>query len=516
MEINRRKFLGAGTTALASTALGLGLPPRTSKQPNVLLILTDEQSLWTVSRYGGHLPETPNIDFIGRHGATFNNFFVTSAVCTPSRGCFMTGRFPHANGAYKNDLPINPGEFTLGHMFENAGYETGYVGKWHLDGRNDPSWPDWIPDSRSFGFRDHKWMYNQGHWKRIVERPAGWPDNKSTAVFSSLFDANRIEQDASQRKTWVSEQRDGRPDLSYSTAAPGEYFTEWLVDKAIEFIERPRENPFFYILSIPDPHMPYTVAEPYASKFPQKDIQLPPTFHQKNLPSWAEKERQNYLSFEGVTSVDDPRREAIFRERKSQYVGMVKCIDDNIGRILQTLRERNLLDDTLLIFTSDHGDFMGEHGMYYKNQMYEPAHHVPMVMCWPGHISPGTRINQCVANVDLLPTLAGLLGLKTAGREQGRDASALLHGDASRWESVAFIHKDNFSQSGVFTEHWELGLDRDGDSVLFDRKNDPWQVHNLYHDPSHAAVVKELTARTIQHNRDVACPALHWLTKLSA
>jgi len=115
----------------------------------------------------------------------------------------------------------------------------------------------------------------------------------------------------------------------------------------------------------------------------------------------------------------------------------------------------------------------------------------------------------------MLPTLAGMLGLKTSGREQGRDASALLRGETKDWEDLAFIHKDNFSQSGVFTEQWELGLAQDGDSVLFDRKNDPLQVHNLYRDPAHAAVVKELTERTIQHNQKVACPALPWLTKLS-
>jgi len=515
MEITRRAFLGAGAAAVTSTALGLGFPSGTSSRPNVLFIITDEQSLWTISQFGGALPGTPNIDSIAKRGATFRNFFVTSAVCTPSRGCYMTGRFPHAHGAYHNDLPLNADEFTLGHLFGNAGYETGYAGKWHLDGKNDPNWPDWIPASRSFGFRDHQWMFNQGHWKRIMERPKNWPDNRSEAIATASFDANAVPKDAAGRTSFVSPQPDGNPDESYGVAAPGEYFTEWLTDKAIEFIERPRQSPFFYVLSFPDPHPPFAVEEPYTSMFPPASMKLPETFHQKDLPKWAEQMRQDDLKREGVTREDDPRREAIFRSRKAEYLGMVKCVDDNVGRILQTLRERNLLEDTLIIFTSDHGEYMGEHGIYFKNALYEPAHHVGMVMCWPGHIAPGTNINQCVANVDMLPTLAGMLGLKTSGREQGRDASALLRGETKDWEDLAFIHKDNFSQSGVFTEQWELGLAQDGDSVLFDRKNDPLQVHNLYRDPAHAAVVKELTERTIQHNQKVACPALPWLTKLS-
>ncbi|SNT41942.1 uncharacterized sulfatase [Granulicella rosea] len=509
MQTTRREFLSAGAVTLAGAALGMGKPAR----PNVLLILTDEQSLWTLGRYGGALPGTPHIDSVGERGATFRNFFVTSAVCTPSRGCLMTGRFPHAHGAVHNDLPLHADEFTLGHMFQNAGYETGYAGKWHLDGKNDPNWPDWIPAERSFGFRDHRWMFNQGHWKRVVERPAGWPENKGRAVASASFDRDAVERGGS---VYVATETDGRPDESYAVSAPGEYFTEWLTDKAIEFVERPRASPFFYVLSYPDPHSPFSVEEPYASMFAKSELKLPETFHEKNLPQWAEKMRQEDLKREGVANADDPKREAIFHARKAEYLGMVKCIDDNVGRVLRTLRERGLEDDTLVIFTSDHGQYMGEHGMYFKNALYETAHHVGTMMCWPGRIRAGMMVEPCIANVDLLPTLAGLLGLKTAGREQGRDGSALLRGETAGWEDVAFIHKDNFSQSGVFTSEWELGLAKDGGSVLFDRRKDPLQVRNLYGDAAHAGVVKRLTARTLEHNRKVGSPAMSWLEGLNA
>jgi uncharacterized sulfatase len=505
-SLTRRTFLATGTAAaLTTVAMGATKP---EKRPNVLLILTDEQSLWTLGAYGGKLPGTPNIDSIGKEGAIFRNFFVTSAVCTPSRGCLLTGRYPNAHGACHNNLPLNPDEFTLGHMFQRAGYETGYVGKWHLDGKNNPSYPDWIPDERSFGFEDHKWMFNQGHWKRIEEHPEGWPKNYSKAiVLDATLPGVRPEQ--------ISQQPDGRPNESYSVTAPGEYFTDWLTDKTIDFIRRPRTSPFFFVASFPDPHPPFSVEPKYNSMFSKESMELPATFHEKNLPVWAEKMRlKEDLTPEGVSGVDDPRREQIFRERKAQYLGMIKCIDDNVGRILKTLRELQMLDNTLIIFTSDHGEYMGEHGLYFKNNLYEPAHHVGTLMRWPGGIRPGTVVEECVANVDVLSTLAGLLSLKTSGREQGRDASPLLRREKIDWKDEAFIHKDYFSQSGVFTQEWELGLDKSGDSVLFDRKRDPLQVNNLYHNPQLKAVVDELTDRTIQHNKKVGSPAMEWLSSL--
>lgn len=502
--ITRRAFLAAGTAALANTALGARRP--SSKRPNVLFILTDQQARWTLGVYGGKLPGTPNIDSIGTEGAIFRNFFVTSAVCTPSRGCYMTGRYPHFHGAYHNELPMNADEFTLGHMFQRAGYETGYAGKWHLDGKNDPNLPDWIPDARSFGFEDHRWMFNAGHWKRIVEKPEGWPGNISKVSAEGM----RVRPNPSS----VSK---GQPDMSYSVTEPGEFFTDWLTDKAVEFIRRPRTSPFFYVLSYPDPHQPYTVEPKYDSMFSKESLYLPETFHQKDLPIWAEKQREEEsLKPEHVSGVDDPRREEIFRQRKSQYLGEVKCIDDNVGRILKTLRDRNQLDDTLIIFASDHGDLMGEHGMYFKNLLYEPAHHVGMLMRWPGGIRPGTEINECVANVDLLPTLAGLLSIETAGREQGHDASPLIRQKKSDWKNEAFIHKDNDSQSGVFTQQWELGLEESGDNVLFDRMRDDLQINNLYHDPQYKTVVDDLTSRTVQHNEKLDTPALKWLRPYSS
>lgn len=496
MTQRRREFLKTGAASVAASSLGCGSRERAPGDgaPNVLILYTDEHARWTLGAYGDRHIGTPNIDRIGREGATFQNYFANSAVCTPSRGCFITGRYPHAHGAFKNDVELNRDEITLAHMFARQGYDTGMAGKWHLDGQSRPGW---MSPKRSMGFAECKWMYNRGHWKRIVERPEGWPKNRSVAMVG--------------KNPVIAGETDGMPDIDYDVGAEGEFFTDWLTDKAIEFMRQDRQRPFFYYLGIPDPHGPDTVRSPYDTMFRPEDMPVPATFYQENLPDWAEEARLAQLKSENAVSARDPRREERLRRILSQYFGAVKCIDDNVGRLLVAMEEKGILDNTIVMFTSDHGDYLGEHGLYNKNQLYESAHRVALLLRWPEKIKAGTVVEECVGSVDVQPTLLGLLGLKTSGREHGRDASALLAGDNSQWKNEVWIHHSSLRRAGVFTPEWEFSLVKDGDTILFDRKNDPSQVQNLAADPAKQTIVRELTARVIEHNREVESPAARWL-----
>jgi arylsulfatase A-like enzyme len=502
-RLSRRTFLEL--TAAASLSGCASVRPAEDRPaddlPNVLLILTDEQNLSTLSCYGGHV-ETPHIDSLAADGALFRNYFTNSASCAPSRGCLLTGRYPHAHGAYFNDIEMKRDEVTLGHVLTRAGYDTGYAGKWHLDG---PGRPGWIAPERSMGFAECRWMYNRGHWKSVVERPNGWPENRSVTKVGGGFDDPSPEQ----LKAFVAEAPDGRPDLSYRIG-DGEYFTDWLTDKAIEFLEAPRQRPFFYMLSIPDPHFPFTVRPPYDTMYDPAAMPIPSTFRERNLPSWAEEFRQEILKSEGL-AWDDPQREVLLRRWMAQYFGQVKNIDDNVGRILASLRASGRLDNTVILFTTDHGDYMGEHGLYRKEQFYETAHHLPLLIRWPRKIEAGTEVERFFASVDLAPTLYGLLGLEPSGREQGRDGSAFLTGGTVEWTDEVHIHHDSLERAGIFTPEHELGLVKEGDNCLYDRVNDPEQVRNQYADPAKAAVVEELTDRVRRHHREVDSPAAEWL-----
>jgi len=470
----RREFLQTAAGAAAAAAFGpaavAAATAENDRPPNLLIIHTDQQSSWTLGAYGGELIGTPNIDSIGRQGAVLDQFFTNSAVCTPSRGCLATGRYPHCHGAYRNCIEMNRDEMTMARILKRAGYATGYAGKWHLDG---PPKPGWMSPQRSMGFDDCRYMFSRGHWKKITEGPDGKPHVHPYGVIGN-------------EKTFT---------------------TDWLGQKTIDFVTANCDKPFFWMVSIPDPHGPYTSRSPYHTMYKPADMTVPSTLNQRELPWGGSGNRQKGRRGGGTPVA----REAHCRSAKAHYCGQVKCIDDTVGRILDCLKRQGILDNTIVVYTTDHGDYMGEHGLYGKNQLYETAYRIPMLIRWPEKIAAGTRIDNILSTVDVQPTLLGLMGHRPCGREQGHDASPLLCGRKTDWQDVSWLHHSSLERAGIFTPEWELALIRGGGHILFDRRNDPEQVDNLYNDPARQKIVKGLSARVVQHHRDVQSPALKWL-----
>ncbi len=223
MSVGRRTLQSVAMAALAaSLCAGDARGGADGERPNLLVIYTDQLSSWAISAYAPRLTntpnygkvvvKTPNIDRLGREGAILTNFFTNSAVCTPSRGCFWTGRYPHAHGAYRNNIPLNRDEITIAQLLARAGYDTGYSGKWHLGGTPKPGF---VTQARAMGFADSRYMFNRGHWKKIIDLPDG-----RAKVFPYKV--------VGDRKTFT---------------------TDWLTDKAVAFINQPRRQPFFYVWS---------------------------------------------------------------------------------------------------------------------------------------------------------------------------------------------------------------------------------------------------------------------------
>jgi len=411
-----------------------------------------------VPNYGKTVVKTPHIDRLANEGALLTHFFTNSAVCTPSRGCLFTGRYPHAHGAYRNNIELNRDEITLARVLREAGYETGYSGKWHLDG---PPKPGFMKPSRSMGFDDCRYMFNRGHWKKIVDLPDG-----------------------------------GAKAFPYQVIGDTKTFTtDWLTDKTIDFVTRKRTKPFFYVVSIPDPHGPFTVRAPYMTLYNAADMPVPNT-----LKAGAGKKGRG-----------GGGNDAGMRKAKAHYCGLVKCIDDNLGRILDALEKAGILDDTLIVFTTDHGEYMGEHGLYGKNQWYRTAYEIPFLVRWPRRVPAGLVVDRFVTNVDVQPTLLGLLGVAPCGREQGRDASPLLRGEKAEWDDVAWIHHSSLQSAGIFTPSRELVLHANGSHMLFDREKDPEQTNNLAADPAHKEAFAALARRVAEHHRTLKSPAAEWL-----
>ncbi|MDD2441787.1 MAG: sulfatase-like hydrolase/transferase [Eubacteriales bacterium] len=465
------------------------------KKPNILMILTDQQSCWTLGAYGGTLVQTPHIDRIAAEGARLDNYFTNSAVCTPSRGCLLTGRYPHGHGAFLNDVPLGADEVTLAHILRDHQYETGYIGKWHLDGTeanlratlrisgntaehvgirfpdHPPRIGPCIPPERARGFDDCRYMVETGHGKKVIEQADG--------------------------SFTISNQQIGDEQT---------YTTDWLFAKADAFVSRKRQKPFFLVLSIPDPHTPFSVRAPYDRMYAPEDMPVPETFYDSK-PAWLETDAARHWTLlpEGMT-------EENLKKNMAQYCGEVKCIDDNVGLFLDRLKQLDLLDETILIFTTDHGEYMGEHGIMYKNQLFETAYHIPFLIRWPGQIRPGTVVDSFISTVDIQQTLLGLAGVSPCGREQGRDASPLLREKAIPWEDEVFIYGSMKNRIGVFTPEYELAYVKENvDNLLFDRVQDPLQRQNVFNDPEHKPAREALKARIIAHARQWGSPELAWL-----
>jgi len=467
-----KKVLGmsAGITTLASTSLHASQEKdSTEEQPNILIIYTDQQALWTISAYKEHtyMPvdiDTPNIDRIAQEGALLKNYFTNSAVCTPSRGCFVSGLYPHNNGAYKNNKPLNVkaiGDGTWGNLLYKNKYDTAWIGKWHLDGNAKPG-----RVKRFLGFGQEQWRWNRGHWKGI------------------LSNNNRIKK------------------FSKKVLKDEKYTTNWLTNRAIDFLTKKshekNRKPFALTISIPDPHGPLKIYEKYAKLYKNK-VTLPKSIDKKydsNRPNWANK-NQSKLNIQ---------------KEKAQYLGMVKCIDDNVGRILDTLDKYEMTENTIVIFTTDHGEFMGEHGFTGKNKMYEPAFHIPFLIKWPGKIQENSTIDAFITTVDIKKTILKLANITTSSSD-GRDASnIILNQDSQNWENTAYLHHASFKSTGIITEDWFMAHVKDKDSVLYSRKNDPEQIHNLASESDYADVMEILTRMLHQHHQEVKTKkVLKWL-----
>lgn len=452
--MDRRTFLKAASLSIAAPAANMQLYGKPAGPASLLIIHTDQQSCWSISAYGSKEISTPHIDSLAKEGAICLNFFTNSAVCTPSRGCFVTGRYPHAHGAYKNNIPMNPDQVTFARVLQDNGYQTGYAGKWHLDGKRKPGW---VHEDRNFGFGDNFFMYNRGHWKKIVE-------SEDKEVSPTVYPSRIIGDEKS-------------------------YTTDWLADKTIDFIDKNRTKPFCFMVSIPDPHTPFTVRKPYDTMFDPDRLTFPKSVPQEMIPK--------------------------LRKQKAQYLGEVKCIDDNVGKIIEALKRNGIYDRTIVVFTTDHGEYMGEHGLMHKNQIYETAIRIPFIIRWPQKIKPGSRVESIFSTVDFQPTILSLMGFEPAGREQGRDASPLLLGEKTDWENVAHVHHSSLERAHIFTPEYELAYTDKGEKgFLFDRMNDPDQMTNLFGNPEYKDTVKKLTQKMIEHHQNVNSPAYAWLKKL--
>ena len=441
-----------------------------AKQPNVLWICTDQQRYDTIGALGNPHASTPVLDaFIGE-GTSFSNAFCQSPVCSPSRASFLTGRYPRTTGCRQNGQRIPKDEVLVSKLFRDAGYRCGLAGKLHLASCSDGK----VEGRTDDGYDDFFWSHHP---------QPDWPENAYTQWL------------AEKGKTWDGLLEEDRS--PYVRGGPPAEFhqTTWCAEKTIEFIRANEGRPWFFSFNCFDPHHPFDPPAEYMERFPVEEMPLPSvhpaeaerqTTFQKLDREWA---HDNPGEFHTGAMTDDDRRQVY-----AAYMAMISLIDDQVGRILEALRETGQDRDTLVVFMSDHGEMLGDHGIYFKGpHFYDCQMRVPLVIRWPGgSVNAGRRIEGLVELVDLAPTLLDAGELEIPQRMQGKSLLPMLRGEAE----TEFVHEQVFAEYYNAWTHGDaygsmLRTQKEkivvyhgtGQGEFYDLENDPQEFLNLWEEP---------------------------------
>lgn len=470
-------------------------------RPNVLLILADELRADVLGCYGSPVPATPALDGLAAQGARFADCVITQPTCTPSRASILTGAYPSALrsrmvGCFTPDDPR-----FLGHQFGANDYRTLSIGKIHL--APQAAEPELVrmalggePDGRApegssyFGFQQ-------------VDLVNGHGDHCFGAGYERYAQTKGVDLYAAQRLFKLTKIPMTTP---YPFRLPVElHSSTYIADRAVEFLRNEgSERPFFAHVSFNDPHHPFTVPEPWASKYTHAALPEPIPHAATEMPAWYDTiYRREYPSLDppvgrvtGTPPVDYAATDAdTWRAIRATYHGMTACLDHHLGRILAALDETGLAERTIIMFVADHGDYMGDHGFLGKGLPFDGALRVPLIVRGPG-VTAGTVIKDPASTLDIAPTLLELAGLAEPEGVQGLSAaSALAAGAYPRTAALTENDDDMYPirTRTLTTREWRLTRwATSGEGLLFDRIEDPRELHNRYHDPGLTAVRRHL------------------------
>jgi arylsulfatase A-like enzyme len=474
-----RALIIAATLAAILTA-----PAPAAGRPNIIFIMSDDHAAHAISAYGSRVNETPHIDRLAREGALLTRVFATNAICTPSRAAILTSQYSHLNGVTMFNR-FDSSRMTVARLLQAGGYYTGMIGKWHLG--SDP-----------MGFDRWEILPGQGAY------------------------VDPILYTATGEKTYT-----------------GRYVTDVITDLGIDFVKtRPRHKPFFLMLHHKAPHRPWQPDAAQAARFKDRWIPEPETFwdsyetrtdalHENQqrvaadltrrdlklqppadltgaaLTAWLTTKPDTVTTSVGgqtVTLTGEPLTRWKYQRYMRDYLATIQSVDDGIGRLLAFLDKNGLAKNTMVIYTSDQGFFLGDHGLFDKRFMYEEALRMPFLVRWPASIKPRTRNDAIALNIDFAPTFLAAAGLPVPAEMQGRSLLPLFRGTTPPdWRSSMYYRyyhdpgdHNTRAHYGVRTRtHKLIHFWKKDQWELFDLVNDPSELHNLYGQPGQ----EELTAR---------------------
>lgn len=536
--MDRREFLAGSITAMA--AAGAGRAPgaraaqastrgpsaeRSADRPlNVLMIMTDQQT-WRAAGYAGHpMLHTPHLDMLARSGAVFDRAHCTFPVCTPSRCSILTGTWPHTHNCHLNvGVPerdpakgLAPDTVMTESILFERGYATKHRGKWHAgDQRRHACYQ-----------AEDAARHMVPEYPRYLRRVLPAEELRAPASSDSYYGCPLYmtpHMQAVHRR--MAEQMPGFEQVTAigRTSIPPEFNqSTWITDEVVGLLDKYGDRPFMMTCSVHPPHDPYVVPEPYYSLYDPKDIELPPNRHR---PSCYDR---NF----GATWHDLGGEEGV-REFLRVYYALTTMIDRNIGELIKKLKDIGQYENTLIVFTSDHGDMVGTHGMITKSvtpALYDETCRVPLIFSCPRLIEPGRRVQTAANGVDIMPTILDYLGVPIPSHVQGRSLRPFIEGseDLARPAFTQGTHPEaQHVQRSIRTNEWVYHFSYQNWSTakerfvlnvpieLFNMVEDPGQEKNLAGDAKYRDVMKKLDDELRQHLSDTGDPYLAKLPSLA-
>lgn len=460
---------------------------RGGARPNIIFVMTDDHAAHAISAYGSRVNQTPHIDRLAREGAMLTRVFATNSICTPSRASILTGQYSHVNGVTMFNR-FDSARMTVARRLQQGGYHTGMIGKWHLG--SDPQ-----------GFDHWEILPGQGAYRSPVLYTAGG------------------------EKTYT-----------------GQYTTDVITDLALDFLDkRPRNKPFFLMMHHKAPHRPWEPSEEQAARFRALRIPEPVTFWDSyatrtdalrenrqrvaddltrrdlkltppdglagaELTAWLSTKPDSVaIDRDGitVTLTGEPLVRWKYQRYMQDYLATVQSVDDSVGRVLAFLDRAGLARNTMMVYTSDQGFFLGEHGMYDKRFMYEESIRMPFLVRWPAGIKAGARSDAIGLNIDFAPTFLDAAGIASASDIQGRSLLPVLAGRTpADWRQSMYYRyyhdpgdHNTRAHYGVRSRtHKLIYFWKKDQWEMFDLVNDPYELHNLYGQPGQEALTATLKA----------------------
>jgi choline-sulfatase len=484
--MNSSVFIRFVGTLLALLCLLLyGAPnARAASPPNVLWICADDLAAYACGCYGGQIARTPHIDQLASQGLRFDRAYCNAPVCTASRQSFLTGRYPVSNGVRVLKTPLDERESTLAERLAAAGYQTAAVGKMHFNSQ------------LKHGFEQ---LVDMADFRRAT---ASRPRRLLPANQEFLGDWRPFRDPAD---VWLNSR--ALPFAAYADEMPA----TWLADQAAAFLEAPHERPFFLMVSFYEPHSPFHFPAEYRDRLQASQF---------TAPVVAEADRwQIPAIFRDLT---DEQKQGV----AAAYHTSVEFLDTNVGRVLSSLDQAGLADNTLVIFTGDHGYLLGQHGRFEKHCSFEPAIRAPLLLRYPSHVPSDSTSSSLVEFIDIVPTLLDLCDVSRDAQLQGHSLLPLLSNPQQPHRPHVIVEYAENEEACIRTPRHKLvyttgarqrddgyttGLPLPGKTLrLYDLDADPDELHDLSHHSAHANLVQQLTQHLADHFRRLS-PAVQEL-----